>query len=415
MIAMNKSVCLYKPGVLLACLAMLLSPIAASAGPVIVKGSEVSVAFGKEVANQYMVDYPGTSVEVSGGGKDNAIVMLAAGSCDIANSSLSLAEQDRREVLDALARAEAAGHPIIEIPIAIDCVDFFVHKSNVIQSITYEELRNIYEGNITSWNKFGGTGEINVYRSGEDDHKLFSIKKWLTDNISSKAISADKKLLFNFVAADPQGIGYDGVYYVGDALSRSPDVVHSLNIIGSDDAAGYAPSRKYPISRNLYIFIREGDTSPEAQAFVDYFLAPQAQKIVGKYVSPIMPLAKTFEIALSSDGFADRVVRFDEGITNDQNLRFYNFKSGGCTLYFRNNTLVDGTYPVIKNANGDTRTLVNKGLFIINRQGDPSTCNELSNCNITEISALLIEAGDLMTFSYNGHTISVQFCGSDGS
>lgn len=412
---MNKRTCLYKPCVLFACLAILVSTVAFAAEPVIVKGSEVSVAFGKEIASQYMIDYPGTSVDVSGGGKDNAIVMLAAGSCDIANSSLSLAEQDRREVLDALAWAEAAGHPIIEIPIAIDCVDFFVHNSNIIKSMTLEDLRDIYDGDVTSWNKFGGTGEINVYRSGADDHKLFSVKKWLTDNISSKAISVDKKLLFNAVAADPRGIGYDGVYYVGDSLSRSPDIVHSLHIIGSDDAAEYAPSRKYPVSRNLYIFIREGDTSQEARAFIDYILAPKAQKIVGKYVSPVMPPAKTFEIVLSANGVDDRVVRFDEEITNNQNLRFDNFTSGGCTLYFRNNTLVDGTYPVIENASGETRTLVNNGLFIINRRGDPSASYGLRNCNITEIAALLIEEGDVMTFAYNGHTISIQFCGSAGS
>lgn len=408
---MNKGTYQYMLCLLFACLAILVLPVDVAAGSVIVKGSEVSVAFGKEVASQYMIDYPGTSVEVSGGGKDNAIIMLAAGSCDIANSTLSLAEQDRREVLDALARAEAAGHAIIEIPIAIDCVDFFVHQNNVIKSITYEELKAVYEGNITSWNKLGGTGEINAYRSGGDDHKLFSIKKWLTDNISGKAISADKKQLFNFVASDPQGIGYDGVYYVGDALAKSPDVVHSLSVTGPNDAVEYSPSRKYPVSRNLYIFIREGDTSSEALAFIDYFLAPKAQKIVGKYVSPVMPPAKVFEIALSSDRADDNVVRFSEGITNDQNLRFDNFTSGGCTIYFRNNTLVDGSYPVIKNAVGEERVLINQGLFIINRPSDASVCNELRNCNITEVEASLIEEGDIMTFVYNGHTISIRFCG----
>ncbi len=397
-----------------ALIAILLIFVLASAASaqVIVRGSEVSVTFGKAVAAQYMKDYPGTSVDVAGGGKDNAIMMLAAGSCDIANSALSLAEQDRQDVLDALAKAKADGHPIKEIAVAIDCVDFFTHESNPVFELTLDQLRKIYEGTYTNWNQVGGPNmTINVYQSGQDDHKYFSIKNWLIDgtSFSPNSIQVDKKEIFGKVADDPAGIGYDGVFYVGDSLAASGDVVNSLWIAGPDDAKAYAPSRKYPVSRNLYMFYRDGDFSAEAKAFLDYMLQPKAQRIIGGYVSALMPPARTFELAFAPKDKPEQTVRFTEDLASEQNVMFDYVDATEYVIYARNNSYVDGTLPKIVAEDGTVRNVTNGGLFIVNRKTDPKTFDGLMNCNITELRPDKIARGDVMTFNYNGCQITVRF------
>ena len=113
---------------------------------VLVMGSDVSVTFGKAVAEDFMKKNTGTNVTVLGGGKDTAFVMLSAGSCDLANSTLSLSEQDRPDVLKAIADAKAKGHPIREIAVAIDVVQFFIHPSNPINQLSLGQLSQIYLG-----------------------------------------------------------------------------------------------------------------------------------------------------------------------------------------------------------------------------------------------------------------------------
>lgn len=388
----------------------------ALAGPasaqVVVRGSEVSVTFGQAVAEQYMKDNPGTSVDVAGGGKDNAIIMLAGGSCDIANSALSLAEQDREDVLAAIEKAKSDGRPIKQVAIAIDCVDFFVEGNNPVYGLTLDELRKIYDGTYTNWNQAGGPdAEIHAYQSGQNDHKYFSIKEWLINGTSFSAgsIEVDKKEIFGLVAADALGIGYDGVYYVNDSLSKSPDAVRSLTITGPSGTGDYAPSRKYPVSRNLYMFYREGDLSEEAKAFLDYMLQPKAQRIIGGYVSPLLPPACTFELAFAPKGKVEQVIRVTEDITAEQNFTFLFEEAPEYALYARNNTYADATYPKIADEGGTVRNVTNGGLFIVNRASDPVSWNGLMNCNITELRPETLARGDVMTFEYNGCLITVRF------
>lgn len=396
----------------LTALLLLFALAGAASAQVVVRGSEVSVTFGQAVAAQYMKDDPAASVDVAGGGKDNAIVMLAEGNCDIANSALSLEDQDRADVLAAIEKAKADGHPIKQVPIAIDCVDFFVGGNNPVNSLTLDQLRKIYEGTYTNWNQVGGQDmEINVYQSGSNDHKYFSIKEWLIDGTSfSKAsIEVDKKEIFGIVAADAKGIGYDGLYYVGDSLSKSPDVVSSLTITGPNGEGTYAPSRMYPVSRHLYMFYRDGDLSAEAEAFLSYMQQPKAQRIIGGYVSPLLPPARTFELVFAPKGKAEQVVRLSENTVTEQNFTFRFEDASEYVLYARNNTYIDASYPSIMAEDGTVRGVENGGLFIVNRKSDPTSYDGMKNCNITELRPGTIARGDVMTFDFNGSLITVRF------
>lgn len=382
---------------------------------VLVMGSDVSVTFGKAVAEDFMKKNQGTSVNVLGGGKDTAIVMLSAGSCDLANSTLSLSEQDRPDVLKAIADAKAKGHPIREIAVAIDVVQFFVHPSNPVSQLSLGQLSQIYLGKAINWNQVGGYHAPMEVLITSNDPKNFTLNNWVLDHqpAGAEVLEWDKKLIFHKVAATPNAIGYDGIYFTNDMLALSGDLVKPITITTSDNEKAYAPSRKYPVSRNLYLFYREGDLSQEAQRYIDYMLSPVGQRIVGQYVLPLLPPAKTFELVFAPNGAEEQRIVFTESAIPAA-VSFHHTDASNYTFYARNNTRYDATFPLLTTVKQEKRNLVNEGYYSVLKQGiSGKTQDKLVAGDITELSVTGGSNGlvstDVMTFTINGKTVTATF------
>jgi len=60
--------------------------------------------------------------------------------------------------------AKAAGVTLIETPIALDAFVFVINPDNPVESLTIEQIEDIYTGKITNWKEVGGNdSEINPY------------------------------------------------------------------------------------------------------------------------------------------------------------------------------------------------------------------------------------------------------------
>lgn len=389
---------------------------------VLVMGSDVSVTFGKAVAEDFMKKNQGTNVNVLGGGKDTAIVMLSSGSCDLANSTLSLSEQDRPDVLKAIEDAKKKGHPIREIAVAIDVVQFFIHPSNPINQLSLGQLSQIYLGKAINWDQVGGSNAPMEVLITSNDPKNFTLNNWVLDHQPAgvNVLEWDKKLIFHKVAATPNAIGYDGIYFTNDMLALSGDLVKPITITTSDNEKAYAPSRKYPVSRNLYLFYREGDISQEAQRYIDYMLSPAGQKIVGQYVLPLLPPAKTFELVFAPKGAAEQRVVFTEGAIIPSTVSFYRTDASSYTFYARNNTRHDATFPQLTTVAQGKRNITNEGYYSTFKPGTvKKTQDKLAAGDITEFSVAGgssgLESTDVMTFEINGKTVTATFSQSSST
>ena len=60
---------------------------------------------------------------------------------------------------EQIAYAEEQGTHFVYTPIGADAFVFFVHKDNPIESLTAEQIRKIYSGEITNWIQVGGKNE----------------------------------------------------------------------------------------------------------------------------------------------------------------------------------------------------------------------------------------------------------------
>ncbi len=114
-----------------------------------VKGSDTMVILGQRWAEHYMSKFPGTVVQVTGGGSGTGIAALINGATDICQSSRPLADNERAQI-----KAKFGKEPI-EIPVAMDGLAVFVHDSNPIKDLSLGQLKAIYTGQTRTWRDLG--------------------------------------------------------------------------------------------------------------------------------------------------------------------------------------------------------------------------------------------------------------------
>jgi phosphate transport system substrate-binding protein len=86
-------------------------------------------------------------------------------------------------------------------------------------------------------------------------------------------LQASNGAVISTVAGNPKAIGYVGFGYLNSS-------VKGINVNGVDPTIENGKSRKYPISRGLYMYVNKNSVSREARSFIDFILGAEGQKIV---------------------------------------------------------------------------------------------------------------------------------------
>ncbi|WP_224370758.1 phosphate ABC transporter substrate-binding protein [Hyalangium versicolor] len=254
---------------------LLTLPVVAQAGTVTVKGSDTMVILVQRWAEEFMKKNPDSKLQVTGGGSGTGISALINGTTDICMASRPMKDT---EVAKLRTRFNTTG---TEIAVAKDGVTFYVHENNPLNSLTQEQLKGIYLGDITNWKQVGGPDAPIVVYSRENSSGTYTFVK---DNLlggedytASAQTLPGTAAVVNAVAKEKNGIGYGGAAYAKG--------VKELKIkVGSDELAPTAEnikSGKYPLSRDLYFYLRS-KPSGEAKSFIDFALSTEGQQIVNK-------------------------------------------------------------------------------------------------------------------------------------
>lgn len=246
-------------------------------------GSDTIVNLALAWAEAYQAQRPGVRIAVTGGGSGTGIAGLVHGTVDIANASRHMKPEEREA-------AQANGIEPVEHVVARDAIAIVVHPSNPVDSLTLQQLSDIFSGRITDWSEVGGEGRPIVLLSREsnsgthvyfleqvvrlgdpDDRTLFSPDTLLMP--SSEGISAE-------VRQNPNAIGYDGLGYVTSdqktiavaAVPGGPFVLPTIETVVDET---------YPIARDLYV-VTAGEPQGIIAEYLAWILSPEGQVIVGE-------------------------------------------------------------------------------------------------------------------------------------
>lgn len=244
------------------------------------KGSDTIVNLALAWAERYQQEHPEVRISVTGGGSGTGIASLINGTVDIANASRQITPQEVKE-------AQQRGIDPLEHVIARDAIAVIVNPGNPVKELTMEQISKVFRGQFNNWKELGGEDRpiVRVSRETNSGTHVYFLESVIRLGQKSKEIFAADTLLLpssegiiSEVSDNPNAIGYDGLGYV----TAQVKVVAVAKKAGSDyilPSAETVTSGKYPISRDLYMYTPK-KFSAAVQAYLDWILTPEAQKIV---------------------------------------------------------------------------------------------------------------------------------------
>ncbi|HNX29255.1 MAG TPA: phosphate ABC transporter substrate-binding protein [Syntrophomonadaceae bacterium] len=232
-------------------------------GSITIAGSTSVQPFSDVLAEEFMVKYPGTQVNVQGGGSSQGITAVVSGTADIGAVSRELKDEEKAENLK-------------EYNLALDGIAIAVNPANQVSDLTLEQLKNIYLGNITNWSEVGGSDAVITLvnrEEGSGTRGAFEELVMGEDAIADYAIVQNSTgAVKTIIETDKNAIGYI-------SLAVADEKVKSLKIEGVEASADNVISGQYKISRP-FIYITTEEPTGLVKAYLDFVLSDEGQAIV---------------------------------------------------------------------------------------------------------------------------------------
>jgi len=195
-----------------------------------------------------------------------------------------------------LAAFEARhGRRLKSFRVARDALVVYVHRSNPLKGMTRQQLDALFSTtrrcgapeNIFWWDQLGVKGEewdvrqIELFgpdaRSGERASFTAGVLCAGTHKATLEMARNEMELMY-LLAANPAGIAYHGLLPPFRNVRRVP--------IASDPAQGYVEpaldavrAGRYPLTRDLYLYVDAARLGAQAEAFVQRVLSPHGQAL----------------------------------------------------------------------------------------------------------------------------------------
>ncbi|MCX5830687.1 MAG: PstS family phosphate ABC transporter substrate-binding protein [Deltaproteobacteria bacterium] len=245
---------------------------------VVIKGSTTVLPIAQAAVDAYMKLHPGVQLSLSGGGSGDGIKALIDSSTDIANSSREIKKEE-------IELAKTKGVNPVATVVAHDALTPVVNPKNKVKDLTIDQLSQIYQGNITNWKEVGGDDLPIVVISRDSSSGTF--ESW-AEFVMKKAkvtpraqMLASSGALYTAVSKNKNAIAYIGIGYMKKGVT-------ALTVNGIPATQETALSRKYPLSRELYMYTN-GEPKGEAAKFIAFVKSAEGQKLVSK--TGFVPLA----------------------------------------------------------------------------------------------------------------------------
>jgi phosphate transport system substrate-binding protein len=226
-------------------------------------------AFMAELATAYEAK-TGIKVDLQGGGATRGIRDTAKLKIDLGGTCrMSLPEIEKLEMHSSL-------HPV-----AWDALAIIVHKSNKINKLTTQQMKDIYKGKITNWKQVGGkNAPIELYvREGKISGVGYAIRQYLfedsdEDFVSNNVVKSSGPLE-KAVEKQPNAIAITGV-----SSARKRDV-KIVDFDGKTPTYENVKNGKYGLYRPLYL-VTSPSPSKMVQSFIDYAQSEEGKEILRK-------------------------------------------------------------------------------------------------------------------------------------
>lgn len=224
-----------------------------------INGSTSMVQINEIFKKAFMEKFPGTQVIANASGTEKGIEDVINGQVDLAAISRTLTPAEQQQGL-------------VAIPVATDSVAVIAEVDNPVSNLTTEQVKQIFQGDITNWSQVGGANRpIRVINRPpiSGTHQFFQEAALNgqnfgnTSNITTMERDATTPIIRSL---DSDGISYATYSQV---VNQSTVRVLSINELNPTDSS-------YPYTRTLYYAYKQPPNA-EVQAFLGYLQSPEGQ------------------------------------------------------------------------------------------------------------------------------------------
>ena len=238
-----------------------------------VKGSDTVLPLAQAEAEEFMNESSEKSISVTGGGSGVGIAALIDGQVDIATASREINDNETQN-------AKKNGINPVAKTIAYDGITVVVNPANPVSNLTFDQVRNIYNGNISNWKDVGGQDKpiVAISRdSSSGTYKDFQTMamngdKYRPDVLAQSATGG----IVSEVAQNPNAIGYIGFAYL-DKTTKALSLDKGNGSVAP--TVETIKSGAYPLSRAL-LFYTNGEPTGLIKEFTDFVLSEKGQSVV---------------------------------------------------------------------------------------------------------------------------------------
>ena len=165
---------------------------------------------------------------------------------------------------------------------------FFVHKDNPITSLTADQIRRIYAGEITNWKEVGGKNEeIVAFQRNEGSGSQSMLIRFMDGKKIMKAPTEQVNDMMSGIIErvsnyknKTNSIGFSFRYYL-EGIIKNPDV-KMVSIDGISPTVENIKNGSYPITTSLYAVTYKDNPNENVDKLIKWVLSKEGQEIIEK-------------------------------------------------------------------------------------------------------------------------------------
>lgn len=251
--------------------------VRAAQDKVTLTGSSTIAPMVSDFGKAFEANHPGIRIDVQSGGSGRGITDARQGLADLGMVS-RFAKDDEKDLKF--------------FTIALDGVCIILNKANKLESLSEQQVIDIYTGKITNWKEIGGKdAKITVVNKAEGRSTLelfthhFKLKN---SEIKASVVIGDNQQGIKTVAGNPNAIGYVSV---GSAEydSKHGVKIKLLPMKGVLASTENILNRTFPLSRPLNL-VAKSEPEGVVKEFLQFVLSKDANAIIKDQF--FVPLAK---------------------------------------------------------------------------------------------------------------------------
>lgn len=243
----------------------------------VITGSSTIAPLAVELGLRFESQNPGLRVDVQSGGSSRGISDVRSGHAQIGMASRALkpSESDLKAT-----------------PVARDGIALVVHKDNLIDELSSDQVRGIFTGQISNWSAVGGKpGRITVVNKAEGRATLEVFLKHFDlaiQNIDADVIAGENEQAIKTIAGAKSAIGYVSIGTAKlDIQAGVPIKLLSLDSVPATEA--FVADGSYTMVRPLN-FVTKGQPRALAERFIDFARSAENTDLISREAFiPLVP------------------------------------------------------------------------------------------------------------------------------